>query len=294
MKPSEKARAGICALFVLGALTACKEQTIPEPKMPPVFVDDDVNNATTDPVGPVDPTPEDTGTIGSDLSPGYMAESILGETLPVFASGNEPFWTAEIGNGWIVFERPGLPLVEVPVPEFEESGDQVNLKADGLHLQLSKSGCRDEPGSLGIVIKFEAVEFEGESEDISYVGCAGSASGLKQDGTQALAWKDLITPSIMAIDACLDQHSDHQLIVALYPREPGTVGMILSDERGSYFECGADTETGEIYFLDPMTAAQAADWMTGAAFVRSGQAISCQSDGDALESDAGLYFPQGC
>lgn len=224
---------------------------------------------------------------------GYAPDLILGEETPLFASGNEPFWTAEIGKGWIVFERPGLPLVEVPVPEFDETGDQITFTSQGLSLELTRAGCEGDNGTLGVVIKFEAVEHEGETEDIAYHGCAGSTGKIKSSGTSTISWKDLIQPSLAAIDACLEAAGPEHLIVALYPREPGTVGMILGDRVGGYKECGADTETGEVYFLDPMSADQASEWMNGAAFVRKGQSAACKA-GVPIEGDAGRYLPEGC
>ncbi len=224
---------------------------------------------------------------------GYEPESILGISTPLFASGNEPFWTAEIDKGWIVFERPGLPLVEVPVPEFTETGDKLALVSDGLHVELEKGGCDGEAGPLKIVLKFGAVETKDGTEDIEYFGCAGPASEIKSFGTNSLSWKEMIEPSLTAIDACLAQAGSDKLIVALYPREPGTVGMILGDKLGGYEECGADTQSGEVYFLDPMSGDQARDWMTGAAFVRKGQPLSCKA-GDMLDSGAGEYLPNGC
>ena len=227
---------------------------------------------------------------------GYAPESILGQATPLFGSGNEPYWTVEIDKGWIVFERPGLPLVEVPVPEFTEAGDTLSLKPEGLSMTLTKNGCEGEKSSLGVVITFEEVEYQDTTEAIEYLGCAGTAPEADTDTTRlgTHAWKELIKPSIKAVDACLKQAGSEKLIVSVYPREPGTVGMIFRDAVGGYEECGADTVTGEVYFLDPMSADMAKDWMNGAAFVRSGQPLKCRAGGEALENGIGEYLPKGC
>lgn len=210
-------------------------------------------------------------------------QSVFGETMPVLATGTEPYWTAEIGGGWVSFERPGLPLVEVPLPEFDRTRSPVSLTSEGLTLTLSET-CEDETGGLSVKISYQ---------DVDYFGCAVSANGARTRGATEASWKDLIVPSLTAIDACLDQAGEPRLVLALYPREPGTVGMILGDELGGYEECGADTETGEVYFRDPMSADQARDWMSGEAFARNGKSPGCRA-GEALESDLGAFSASGC
>lgn len=221
----------------------------------------------------------------------FSPETIMGADAPLLALGTEPYWTAEIGEGWITFDRPGLPLVEVPLPEFDDQANQITLVSEGLSLSMTKVGCTGDTGSIGVIVSYEEVEFDGNSEGVQYLGCAGSANGAHALDAGDSSWKDLITPSLPAIDACLEKADGGRLISALYPREPGTVGMILSDKFGGYEECGADTETGEVYFLDPMSASQAEDWMTGAAFIRTGETFKCIPGEDITE---GVFLPNGC
>lgn len=283
-------RGGLIALVSL--LASCDLFAGPDNADLPVK-SEDTSKPNTGSTGKVGPSIKDRLPLDDLGKGGYAPDLILGEDTPLFASGNEPFWTAEIGKGWIVFERPGLPLVEVPVPEFDDTGDQITFTSQGLSLELTRAGCEGDSGTLGVVIKFEAVEHEGETEEISYHGCAGSTGKIKSSGTSTISWKDLVQPSLTAIDACLTTAGSDQLIVALYPREPGTVGMILGDKVGSYSECGADTETGEVYFLDPMSGEQAAEWMNGAAFIRKGQNLACRA-GVPINGDVGEYLPDGC
>jgi uncharacterized membrane protein len=221
----------------------------------------------------------------------FSPETIMGEGAPLLAVGTEPYWTAEIGDGWITFDRPGLPLVEVPLPEFDTTASQIELISEGLSLSMTKNGCTGDTGSIGVIIAHEEVEFDGNREGVQYLGCAGSSNGAHAMDAGDSSWKDLITPSLSAIDACLAAAEGERLITGLYPREPGTVGMILGDKFGSYEECGADTETGEVYFLDPMSVSQAEDWMTGAAFIREGTNFKCMP-GEALAE--GEFLPNGC
>ena len=223
---------------------------------------------------------------------GYDPDVIMGQEAPLLAIGTEPDWTAEIGDGIISFERHGLPLVEVILPEFEDTGSEVSVVSGGLSLTLTPDACDDAERPIGVVVSYEEIETEDASEAIQYVGCAGAADGAHALGAGDSSWKDLIEPSSAAIEACLSETDKDRVILALYPREPGTTGMILGDKYGGYEECGASTDTGDVSFLDPMSADQAEDWMTGAALLPTGSAYPC-GQGEAIGS-LGTFHPNGC
>lgn len=210
-------------------------------------------------------------------------EQIFGHSLPLFATGNEPFWTAEIEGGWIVFERPGLPLVEVPLPAFDVQQAVIEFSSEGLDVSLSDQACNDNLGPIQIKLTL--------NED-DYFGCVVSKNEQTIHAGSDYSWKDLISPSLKAIDGCLGTSDEGRFVEALYPREPGTVGMILRNAFGSYYECGADVETGEVYFVDAMAREQAEAWITGAAFARVDKSPSC-SNGKPYE-DLGTFSAIGC
>ena len=208
--------------------------------------------------------------------------------LPLLASGSEPFWTAEVDRQWIVFERPGLPLIEVPIEAFENSDEQVTLTSGDLTVSLTRSACVSASGSenpLSMTIAYD---------EIDYQGCAGPSDSEGAHVGEDADWKPLIVSSLTAIDACLEAAVEPRLVRALYPREPGTVGMVLEDEIGQLEECGADLQTGELYFLDPISQQQAQAWISGpASFARAGHSPVCES-GSVLENGIGSYHPSGC
>ncbi len=216
---------------------------------------------------------------------GYAPPTILGQATPLFATGSEPYWTAQFADGWLMFERPGLPLVEVPIPEFSETDGQASFSAENVEVSLVSGACENAAGPLQVTITFEEVE---------YFGCAGEANGAENPGLEDISWKDMIAPSVKALDACLDEASGQRRVMALYPREPGTVGMILGDQFGGYEECGADVETGDVLFMDPMSADQAEAWMTGAVFVREGKGAACKTDSEEVGNGLGAFHPKGC
>lgn len=223
----------------------------------------------------------------ADLQPAPV-RVLLGFETPVLASGAEPFWTAEIDGNWITFDRPGLPLVEVPMPEKTHAvEDSLSFSSEGLDVVLSASGCNASKSSLSVTLTFEEIE---------YSGCAGMVDVGDANG-HSISWKPLIATSLDEIDACLATTDGPRYIRALYPREAGTIGMILMDDVGRLEECGADTETGEVAFLDPVTRDQASIWLAGpAVFSRADSGLTCagsEASGELIEG-AGEYYPSGC
>lgn len=210
--------------------------------------------------------------------------SLLGHEIPILATGSEPFWSAEIDSRWMVFKRPGLPMIEVPLPEIAEGASPtVSFDSEGLGVSLSATGCEGASDRLKVVVTYE---------ETAYAGCAGSG-----EAETDFSWEPMIKTSLAAIDGCLSEAGGERHIRALYPREAGTIGMILIDEVGHMEECGADSETGAVVFLDPVTPQQAGDWLTGpAVFSREGNGLACASSGqaDRMIEGAGVFHPSGC
>lgn len=219
--------------------------------------------------------------------------TILGETTPIRFVGQEPDWEAILDEGWIVFERPGLPLIEAPIPELPDAAaGQLSFEAGTLSLEFVSAGCESVIGTLAVTILYE---------DVSYQGCGGAQEADDDEMPEAIevSWQGLIYEYLPAIDACLDAADGPRLIRALYPREGNTAGMILMDEVGRYEECGADAETADISFFDPVTADQAEIWFEGdAVFERGEDGPPCRAVEPMLDliigDDFGIMHPAGC
>lgn len=215
---------------------------------------------------------------------------ILGEETPIRFVGQEPDWEAIIDEGWVVFERPGLPLIEAPMPEIEDtSGGVLTLDAGKVQMIFTPAGCESPVGTLAVEIKYD---------DVSYQGCGGHQEESPPEPVD-VSWQGLIYDYLPAIDACLDAADGPRLVRALYPREGNTAGMILMDDVGRYDECGADATSGEISFFDPVTSEQAAVWLEGnAAFERAESGASCRAVQPMLDliigDDLGIMHPSGC
>tara|TARA_Y100000052_G_scaffold27583_1_gene36856 strand:+ start:77004 stop:77756 length:753 start_codon:yes stop_codon:yes gene_type:complete len=216
--------------------------------------------------------------------------TIFDMQTPVRAVGQEPDWEVIFEDGWIVFERPGLPLVEVPLPELPDGANGVmEFDAGRMRVTLTRDGCDGPGGSLDVRIGFE---------DVTYVGCGGSHEGSVAQAA-SVSWQNLIVDYGPAIDACLSEASGKRLVRALYPREENTVGMILVDEIGRHEECGANSVSGEISFFDPVTTDQAEIWLDGpAVFARSELGLVCSSVSPQQDIEIGdgfgVLYPAGC
>lgn len=219
--------------------------------------------------------------------------TILGETTPIRIVGQEPDWEAVLDDGWIVFERPGLPLIEAPIPELPDAtAGSLTFEAGTLSVEFTENGCESVIGTLAVTIQYD---------EVSYQGCGGAQADDDDDMPEAIdvSWQGLIYEYLPAIDACLDAADGPRLIRALYPREGNTAGMILMDEVGRYEECGADAETAEISFFDPVTVDQAEIWFDGdAVFERGEGGPTCKAVEPMLDliigDDFGIMHPAGC
>lgn len=279
--PGGPFRSSILLTFPAAMLAACG---VPEPQESVALPE-----VTPTPARTFTPTPRPTlqAPVAEVRTAGAEPGEILGLPTPLLASGEEPYWTAEFAEGWITFSRPGLPLVEVPMPELpaNQSGT-LSFQAERLGIVLETSVCGDVADALPVTITFEEVE---------YLGCAVSGE-INPAVSVETNWQELIPTSLTAIDACLAATDGPRLLRALYPREEGTVGMILVDSVGRYEECGAETETGDVAFLDPIMPDQAEIWFEGEAiFSRSGTSLVCRETGVEFDVDgAGVFHPAGC
>ena len=80
---------------------------------------------------------------------------ILGQMTPILATGSEPFWTLEIGTDWIVFNRPGLPLIEVPMVDPAQTETQAELTSGDVAIRVVKEACNGEVDGRSVRLTFE-------------------------------------------------------------------------------------------------------------------------------------------
>lgn len=213
---------------------------------------------------------------------------ILGQMTPILATGSEPFWTLEIGTDWIVFNRPGLPLIEVPMVDPEQTEKQAQLASGEVSITVVQEACNGDADGRTVRLTFEEVE---------YLGCVGAA-----DGPGALtepemsAWVGSVETHVDAIDVCLEAAGRARLVRNVFPREEGVVGILLSDQFGQLQDCGVETETSTLLFINPLGAGGLDGFLDGnAAFLRTGQDITCKGRaGDQIGDNLGRVFPQGC
>lgn len=279
--PGGSFRSSILLTSIAAILAACGGSETQESVIPAV--------ATPTPASTYTPTPRPTlqTPVAEIRSAGAEPDEILGLSTPLLASGNEPYWTAEFAEGWITFTRPGLPLVEVPMPDLPEAqSGTLSIEAERLRVVLAEEACGEVADALSVTITFEEVD---------YFGCAASGE-INPAVSVETNWQELIPSSLKAIDACLAATDGPRLLRALYPREEGTVGMILVDSVGRYEECGAELDAGDVAFLDPITPDQAEIWFEGeAVFSRTGTRLVCRETGAEFDVDgAGVFHPAGC
>lgn len=287
MKFDSRGKLWLGSLLVIG-LVACGGTEEPTPAPEP---SEAAETLAPDPGGPALPQPErasaplvDAAEVETD------PVTIFGLQTPIYGVGQEPDWEIVFEEGWLVFDRPGLPLVEVPLPDLPaESNGVIEFAAGSMQVTLTQNACEGPGGSLEVQIGYE---------DVTYVGCGGE---FEPDAIQAesVSWEMLILDSQLAINSCLQSASGKRLVRALYPREEGIVGMILIDEIGRFEECGANSESGEISFFDPVTSDQAEIWLEGPAiFAHSELSPACQSASPqqdiAIGNGFGVLHPAGC
>lgn len=135
---------------------------------------DDSSKPTREEVdlAPIDITHEATSPdlqIKPEIVEGFMFDEAWRDYMPKppFAGlGAEPFWLIKEEEGWLVFERPALPPIEVEMLKPQITGKSATITSEGLTLSFIKKRCVTPKGEA---MPYEAkIEFEGTS----YFGCA--------------------------------------------------------------------------------------------------------------------------
>lgn len=196
---------------------------------------------------------------------------------PFYAAGDEPAWRLEIADGWFSFKRSALRAIEEPM------------------VAPVKDGAADvfQTGSLKIVIRREACQAGGQTSelavDVTYAddtfsGCVFAAPAA---GVATSPEATAVAGAVKVIDACLASLAQPGLVTGVVPRQDGAqTSVALRARNGTPYECGADTATAAIIYLDPIEVGAQAPWMTRMKFVREGVAVSAPCP-DAEEVRAG-------
>lgn len=185
---------------------------------------------------------------------------------PFYAAGDEPAWRLDIADGWFSFVRGGsLRTIDEPM------------------IQPVKDGAADvfEAGSLTIVIEREACQAGGQSSELAaevtfaddkFSGCVFTARAPDvATSPEAVA----VTGAVRLVDACLANLGQPALVTGVVPRQDGAqTSVALRARNGTLFECGAETATAAILYLDPIEVGAQAQWMNRMRFVREGVAVS--------------------
>lgn len=180
---------------------------------------------------------------------------------PFYGVGEEPYWRLEIIEGWFSFKRSALRAIDEPMvqPSREAGADVFST------------------GSLKIVIRAEECATGGQSsqaaaevtyDDIVYMGCVfpAPAAGVATSPEAAA-----VVQGVAAIDACLSQLAQPALVTGIAPRQDGaTLSVALRARNGTLYECGFETASGNIVYLDPMEVGAQAPWMNRMRFLREG------------------------
>jgi hypothetical protein len=188
---------------------------------------------------------------------------------PFYGVGDEPFWRLEIIDGWFSFKRSALRAIDEPmVQPTKEAGADVFAA-----------------GSLKIVIRGEACTTGGQSsevaaevsyDDVTYVGCVFPAPA---SGVATSVEADAVVKGVASIDACLAKLAQPALVTGVAPRQDGAMMSVAMRVRnGTPYECGAETSSGNILYLDPIEVGAQAQWMNRMRFVREGVAMNAACD----------------
>ncbi len=184
---------------------------------------------------------------------------------PFYAAGDEPAWRLEIADGWFSFKRSALRAIEEPM------------------VQPVKDGAADvfQTGSLKIVIRRETCQAGGQTsefavdvtyDDDPFSGCAFPAPAA---GIATSPEAGAVAGAVGSIDACLAKLGQPALVTGVAPRQDGALTSVgLRARNGTLYECGAETASGAILYLDPIEVGAQAPWMSRMRFVREGVATS--------------------
>lgn len=165
---------------------------------------------------------------------------------PFYAAGVEPFWRLDADEGWFVFQRSGLAEIDAPIVAPRKDRGEDTFETRPLEIRV-RSGACDLDGSNGdafVSVVFEGVEFSG-------CGFAGRTS-LSGPSVSAVDWSSELGASVGAVDSCLARLAEPAIIVSVYPREGNLTAVVVKSSSGRAYECGADANSGEVAFLDPI------------------------------------------
>jgi len=208
---------------------------------------------------------------------------------PFYGVGDEPYWRLEIIDGWFSFKRSALRAIDEPMvqPTKEAGADVFNS------------------GSLKIVIRGEACATGGQSsdvaaeityDDVGYIGCVfpAPASGVATSPEAAA-----VVQGVASIDACLARLAQPALVTGVAPRQDGAaMSVAMRARNGTLYECGVETASGAILYLDPMEVGAQAQWMNRMRFLREGVATNAACDNAedvrAGETVLGRMLPASC
>lgn len=208
---------------------------------------------------------------------------------PFYGVGDEPYWRLEIIDGWFSFKRSALRAIDEPMvqPTKEAGADVFNA------------------GSLKIVIRGEACTTGGQSsevaaevsyDDVTYVGCVFPAPA---SGVATSPEAEAVVQGVASIDACLAKLAQPALVTGVAPRQDGaTMSVAMRARNGTLYECGVETASGNILYLDPMEVGAQAQWMNRMRFVREGVALTaaCEKAEEVRSGETvlGRMLPASC
>ena len=184
---------------------------------------------------------------------------------PFYGAGDEPAWRLDIVDGWFLFKRSALRAIEEPIAQpVKEAGTDVF-----------------QAGALKVVMRSEACESGGQTsnvatevtyDDVTFVGCAFPAPAA---GVATSPEANAAVSGIASIDACLTKLAQPALVTGVAPRQDGaTTSVAMRARNGTIYECGAETASGNILYLDPIEVGAQAPWMSRMRFVREGVTTS--------------------
>jgi len=164
----------------------------------------------------------------------------------VMASGTEPFWNAELYQGWVMFSRLGLAAVEDEVgPSRVEGGERVwNGKA--LQFRVAQTPCTDGMSDTRYPLRAVIV-----FDDVAYQGCAREMEAGNNMREPAIDWSAAVAAYEGGIDGCLGANGPGA-VTELFPREGGLVSVRLWLQDGNRVDCASRVASNEIIFMDPL------------------------------------------
>jgi uncharacterized membrane protein len=219
---------------------------------------------------------------------GPVDTSVWALAPPFYAAGDEPYWRLDLVEDWFVFRRAGLPEIEAPIVQPERVRGADLFESPPLSVNVRSGACRSDAGVDGdavVTVTFDGVDFS---------GCAfkGQSEAISAD-------VGAIIEALPVVDACLRRFGQPAVITGAYPRDGGRMAVTLRARNGGLFECAAESQSGEVAFLDPVEPGAAGPWMTTQIrFLRSDlvprPACADAEEVRAGETVVGLLLPAKC